>query len=107
MDMIDLCNVEEAGYAIGRDRTRTLMRQAKLNPKRTWRCPQTTASRQALPIAPNILNRPLTVAAPNRVGGSAITALWTQEGWRDIALVVDRFSRKVVGWACAASMATC
>jgi transposase InsO family protein len=99
--------LQDAGYAIGRYRTRTLMRQANLKPKRTWRCPQTTDSRHALPIAPNILNRQFTVAAPNRVWGSDITALWTQEGWLYIAIVVDLFSRKVVGWACAASMATC
>jgi len=99
--------LQQAGHAIGRYRTRTLMRQANLKPKRTWRCPQTTDSRHALPIAPNILNRQFTVAAPNRVWGSDITALWTQEGWLYIAIVVDLFSRKVVGWACAASMATC
>ena len=83
------------------------MRQANLKPRRVWRCPQTTDSRHALPIAPNVLNRHFTVAAPNRVWGSDITALWTQEGWLYIAIVVDLFSRKVVGWACAASMATC
>ena len=83
------------------------MRQANLKPRRTWRCPQTTDSRHALPIAPNRLNRQFAVAAPNRVWGSDITALWTLEGWLYIAIVVDLFSRKVVGWACAASMATC
>lgn len=83
------------------------MRQANLKPRRTWRCPQTTDRRQALPIAPNRLNRQFAVAAPHRVWGSAITALWTLEGWLSIAIVVDLFSRKVVGWACAASMATC
>ena len=99
--------LQQAGYAMGRYRTRTLMRQANLKPRRTWRCPQTTDSRHALPIAPNVLNRQFTVAAPNRVWGSDITALWTLEGWLYIAIVVDLFSRKVVGWACAASMATC
>ncbi len=99
--------LQQAGCQVGRYRTRTLMRQAKLKPRRTWRCPQTTDSRHALPIAPNVLNRQFTVTAPNRVWGSDITALWTLEGWLYIAIVVDLFSRKVVGWACAASMATC
>ncbi len=99
--------MQQAGHAIGRYRTRTLMRQANLKPKHTWRCPQTTDSCHALPIAPNILNRQFTVAVPNRVWGSDITALWTHEGWLYIAIVVDLFSRKVVGWSCAASMATC
>ena len=47
------------------------------------------------------------VAAPNRVRDGDLPALWTKEGWLYIAIVVDLFSRKVVGWACAASMATC
>ena len=103
-----LCQaLQQAGYAMGRYRTRTLMRQAKLKPRRAWRCPQTTESRHALPIAANRLNRQFAVAAPNCVWGSDITALWTLEGWLYIAIVVDLFSRKVVGWACAASMATC
>ena len=91
---------------MGRYRTRTLMRQAHLKPRRARRRPHTTDSRHASPIAPNVLNRQFTVAAPNRVWGSDITALWTLEGWLYIAIVVDLFSRKVVGWACAASMAT-
>jgi transposase InsO family protein len=60
-----------------------------------------------MPIAPNVLNRQFAVTASNRVCGSDITALWTVEGWVYLAIVVDLFSRKVVGWACAASMATC
>ena len=98
--------LQQAGCHVGRYRTRTLMRQAHLKPRRTWRRPQTTDSRHASPIAPNVLNRQFAVAAPNRVWGSDITALWTLEGWLYIAIVVDLFSRKVVGWACAASMAT-
>jgi len=49
----------------------------------------------------------LRSAGPTRVWGREITALWTLEGWRYIVIVVDLFSRQVVGWACAASMATC
>jgi transposase InsO family protein len=82
------------------------MRQARLKPRRVRRRPHTTDSRHTSPIAPNVLNRQFAVAAPNRVWGSDITALWTQEGWLYLAIVVDLFSRKVVGWACAASMAT-
>ena len=99
--------LQQAGCHVGRHRTRTLMRQANLKPRRAWRRPQTTNSRHASPIAPNRLNQQFAVAAPNRVWGSDITALWTRrEGWLYVAIVVDLFSRKVVGWACAASMAT-
>lgn len=82
------------------------MRQAHLNSRRPHRRPSTTNSRHASPIASNVLNRQFAVAAPNRVWGSDITALWTQEGWLYIAIVVDLFSRKVVGWDCATSMVT-
>ena len=98
--------LQQAGCQVGRHRTRTLMRQAHLQPRRVRRRPHTTDSRHTSPIAPNLLNRQFAVTAPNRVWGSDITALWTQEGWLDIAMVVDLFSRKVVGWACAASMVT-
>ena len=99
--------LQQAGCPVGRYRTRTLMRQAKLQSQRARRRPQTTDSRHGSPIAPNVLNRQFAVTAPNRVWGSDITALWTLQGWLYIAIVVDLFSRKVVGWACAASMATC
>ena len=98
--------LQQVGYHVGRHRTRTLKRQAHLQPRRGRRRPHTTDSRHASPIAPNGLNRQFAVPAPNRVWGSDSTALWTQEGWLYIAIVVDLFSRKVVGWACAASMAT-
>jgi putative transposase len=98
--------LKQAGCQVGRHRTRTLMRQTHRQPRRVRRRPHTTDSRHTSPIAPNLLNRQFAVTAPNRVWGSDITALWTQEGWRYIALVVDLVSRKVVGWACAASMGT-
>ena len=97
---------QQAECQVGRHRTRTLMRQARLKPRRVHRRPHTTDSRHASPIAPNVRTRQFAVAAPNRVGGSDSTALWTQEGWLYLAIVVDLFSRKVVGWAWAASMAT-
>ncbi len=103
-----LCEaLQQAGCQVGRHRTRTLMRQAGLVQRRARRRTQTTDSRHVAPIAPNLLNRQFTVLAPNRVWGSDITAIWTRrDGWLYVAIVVDLFSRKVVGWACAASMET-
>ncbi len=103
-----LCQALQAeGYRVGRCRTRTWMRQAgvSVRRKRPW-VPRTTDSRHALPVAPNLLNRQCAVAAPNRVWGSDLTYLPTQEGWLYLAIVVDLFSRKVVGWAVAATMET-
>ncbi len=103
-----LCEALRAeGYPVGRWRTRTWMRQAGVSVRRArpW-VPRTTDSRHASPVAPNLLNRQFTVAEPNRVWGSDITYLPTQEGWLYLAIVVDLFSRKVVGWAVAATMET-
>ena len=103
-----LCEVLQAeGYSVGRWRTRTWMRQAGVRVRRTRPgVPRTTDSRHAFPVAPTLLNWQFAVAAPNRVWGSDITYLPTQEGWRSLAIVVDLLSRKVVGWAVAATMAT-
>ena len=103
----------QAGYSLGRYRTRTLMRQAPLNPRRAWRRPQTTDSRHALPIAPNVLNRQFAVAAPKRVWGREITALWTQEGgglsrWWSISFPAKSWAGRVRRrWRRASSREPC
>jgi putative transposase len=60
---------------------------------------RTTDSRHALPIAPNVLARDFTAAAPNRVWLADITYIPTDEGWLYLAAVMDLYSRKIVGWA--------
>ena len=59
----------------------------------------TTDSRHHLPIAPNLLNRNFTPAAPNQAWVGDITYVATEEGWLFLAVVIDLFSRKVVGWS--------
>jgi transposase InsO family protein len=76
-----------------------------VKPKRPW-VPRTTESAHTWPVAPNRLNRQFTVTTPNCVWGSDITYLPTQDGWRYLAIVVDLFSRKIVGWAMASTMET-
>lgn len=49
-------------------------------------------------IAKNVLDRKFQVAKPNRVWASDITYLWTQQGWRYLAVTIDLYSRRVVGW---------
>ncbi|MFK4719127.1 transposase InsO family protein [Bradyrhizobium niftali] len=60
---------------------------------------RTTDSRHNLPIAPNLIARDFTAAAPNRVWLADITYIPTAEGWLYLAAVMDLFSRKIVGWA--------
>ena len=58
-----------------------------------------TDSRHRLPIAPNLLNRNFAVAAPNQAWSGDITYIPTHEGWLFLAVVIDLFSRRVVGWS--------
>ena len=59
----------------------------------------TTDSRHGLPIAPNLLDRNFHVATPNSVWAGDITFIATDEGWLFLAVVIDLFSRQVVGWS--------
>jgi putative transposase len=87
------------GVRVGRKRVERLMRANGLaaRPKRRFR--RTTDSRHARPIAPNIVDRNFEVAAPNRLWATDVTAVWTLEGWVYLAVMLDLFSRRVVGWA--------
>ena len=64
----------------------------------------TTDSKHDLPIAANILNRQFNPVAPNVAYATDITYIRTGSGWLYLAIVLDLFSRKVVGWAIAPSM---
>jgi putative transposase len=59
----------------------------------------TTDSNHDLPIAPNLLDRQFTVAQPDKVWAGDITYIATDEGWLFLAVVIDLFSRQVVGWS--------
>mgnify|MGYP001796284796 CR=1 FL=1 len=50
-------------------------------------------------MAENTLNRQFTVKAPNRVWAGDITYVWTTEGWLYLAVILDLYSRLVIGWA--------
>ena len=64
----------------------------------------TTNSSHGLPVSPNLLERRFAVEAPNRVWAGDITYVWTQEGWLYLAVVIDLFSRQVVGFAMSERM---
>jgi transposase InsO family protein len=94
------------GYPVGRHQARTLMRQLGLRvlPNRRFRV--TTDSKHDLPVAPNVLARDFDVKIPDRVWAGDITYLWTQEGWLYLAVIIDLYSRKVVGWSIKQRMTT-
>ena len=92
------------GIQIGRYKTRSLMRQAGLKPVWKRKFIHTTDSKHDLPIAENILARQFNPDRPNVAFVTDITYIRTGTGWLYLAIVLDLFSRKVVGWAMAPSM---
>jgi len=87
------------GHDVGRYRARSLMKKAGVSVKRRKIFKKTTDSKHNLPVAPNLLDRNFQVGRPNAVWCSDISYLWTMEGWLYLAVVIDLYSRKVVGWA--------
>lgn len=59
----------------------------------------TTDSKHSYPIAPNILDRQFNPAQPNQVWTTDITYIWTLQGWLYLAVVIDLYSRRVIGWS--------
>ena len=92
------------GHGVGEHRVARLMRQDGLRAKtiKKWRV--TTQSNHRLPVAANTLNRQFTVEAPNQVWAGDITYVWTAEGWLYLAVVLDLYSRAVIGWAMGARL---
>lgn len=90
--------LNEQGEEIGRFKVRSLMRELGLICKQ----PGPHAYKQATverPDIPNHLDREFTVAAPNQVWCGDITYIWTGKGWSYLAVVLDLYARRVVGWA--------
>ena len=77
------------------------MRKLGLLARRPKRFRVTTDSAHDQPIAENVVDRKFEAAQPNRVWSTDITYVWTREGWLYLAIIIDLFSRRVVGWATA------
>ena len=87
------------GHTVGRDRVARLMREHNLRGKRKRRFRNTTQSNHRHPVAPNVLERQFTVEQPNTGWVGDITYIWTLEGWLYLSVILDLYSRRVVGWA--------
>ena len=91
--------LKSQGIRVNEKRVGRLMREEGLRAKAAKKYRATTDSTHSRPVAPNTLDRDFTALAPNQKWVGDITYLWTEEGWLYLAVVIDLFSRKVVGWA--------
>lgn len=82
------------------------MRLHGIRAKQPRRFVRTTDSNHHQPVADNVLNQRFETEAPNRVWTADITYIDTAEGWLYLAVVMDLFSRKIVGWSMAEHMLT-
>jgi putative transposase len=88
------------GERVSPKRVARLMRERRLVARMRRRFRATTDSKHAFPVAPNLLGREFAASTkPNQTWVTDITFLWTAQGWLYLAVILDLFSRRVVGWA--------
>jgi putative transposase len=91
--------LQDQGLRVGRRRTARLMRENGLRARQKRRFKRTTDSLHAFPVAPNLIAQDFSADHPDEKWGADISYLWTREGWLYLAVVIDLFARRVVGWA--------
>jgi transposase InsO family protein len=91
------------GLRVGKKRIERLMREKGIVGRQKRRFRRTTDSTHANPIAPNVVQRQFDPGAPNRVWAGDVTYIATDEGWAYLAVLLDLYSRRIVGWAMSAT----
>jgi Transposase and inactivated derivatives len=91
--------LRQEGKQVSRNRVIRLMKEANLKAKGKRKFKATTDSAHNQPIAANLVQQNFTVPTPNHIWVSDITYCHTDEGWLYLAVVIDLYSRKVIGWA--------
>lgn len=92
-------DLHEAGERCNRKTVADSMKRQGLRAKAAKKFKVTTDSKHDLPVAPNRLNREFTADCPNQKWAGDITYLWTDEGWMHLAVIIDLYSRAVIGWS--------
>lgn len=92
------------GERCGRKRVARLMRENDIQAKHKRKFKATTDSHHKFPVAPNLLGQNFKVSEPNHIWTADISYCWTLEGWMYLAVVLDMYSRKIVGWAMSERM---
>ena len=98
--------LQRRGLRVGKRRVERAMRGLGLTPSTPRRQRKTTTRDLSHPAAPNELSRDFTARRPNERWVTDITYVWTAQGWAYVAVILDLFSRAVVGWSVAATLST-
>ena len=91
--------LKEDGLDVGRHRVARLMRDNGLKALQRRRYKKTTDSNHGGPVAANLLDQDFACDGPDQKWGADISYIWTAEGWLYLAIVLDLYSRRIVGWA--------
>lgn len=98
--------LQAQGYRVGACRVGRLMRTHGIRARTRRRYRTTTDSRESARIAPNLLERNFECAGPNQAWVGDVTYIPTRQGWLYLAVLLDLFSRRVVGWAMSSTIDT-
>ncbi|WP_188666652.1 IS3 family transposase [Terasakiella brassicae] len=96
--------LQEEGICVGEHRVARIMKQNNLRIVRSQKFKRTTNSDHTHNISPNLLDGDFTATAPDQKWAGDITYLWTGEGWLYLAVVIDLYSRRVIGWSASRRM---
>jgi putative transposase len=101
-----LVALQREGVRVSRKRVARLMRQNGLHAKTVRRFKVTTRRGRPRTIGVDLVQRHFQIDQPNRLWASDITYIWTREGWTYLAVVLDLYSRRVVGWELSSRLTT-
>ena len=91
--------LKEEGIEVGLHRVARIMQENRLKARQKTRFKKTPDSDHGGPVASNVLDQNFAADGPDQKWGVDISYVWTAEGWTYLAIVLDLFSRKIVGWA--------
>jgi transposase InsO family protein len=97
-------DLHDQGHVCDRKTVADSMRRQGLRAKAAKKFKVTTDSKHNLPVAPNRLNRDFQATQPNQKWAGDITYLWTDAGWLYLAVIIDLYSRAVIGWSMSQRM---
>jgi transposase InsO family protein len=99
-------DLREEGKSCSKNRVARLMRSKGLVARAKRRFKATTRSKKNQRCSPDLVQRRFAAESPNRLWSSDITYIWTREGWLYLAVILDVYSRMIVGWATSSRIDT-